>query len=227
MKKDGGIRPCGDYRRLNAQTVPDQYPVPNLMSFTTQLDGKRVFSTLDVVRAFYHIPIAEEDVPKTAIITPFGLIEYVRMCFGLRNAAQTFQRFSDEMLRDLPFVFPFLDDYLIASESEEQHEIHLREIFQRLEAHGLSLNVAKSVIGQPEVEFLGFAVTSEGIKPLPSKVQTILDFPRPATISQLRRFLGMLNFYRRCIPHAASIQSPLNSLLHNVKKNDKRPVVWN
>lgn len=226
IKKDGSLRPCGDYRRLNSQTIPDRYPVPNLMNFTTQLHGKKVFSTLDVVRAFYHIPVAEEDIKKTAVITPFGLIEYVRMCFGLRNAAQTFQRFSDEIMRDLDYVFPYLDDFFIASKDEKEHETHLREVFSRLDANGLSLNVSKCIFGKQEVDFLGFRVNAEGISPLPSKVKTIMDFPRPTTICHLRRFLGMSNFYRRCLPRAAEIQEPLNKLLHDVRKKDKRPVEW-
>lgn len=225
-KADGSIRPCGDYRALNKKTIPDRYAVPNLRDFNTLLAGTKIYSTLDIQRAFHHIPIAPEDIPKTAIITPFGLYEYIRMGFGLRNAAQTYQRFMDHLLRNLPFAFCYLDDVLIASHSYKEHEKHLQEVFEIFQLYGLQLNVSKCVLGKTEVEFLGHVVSEHGIKPLQSKVETISKFPKPRNITELRRFLGMINFYRRCLPHTAEKQKPLTSLLHNAKKNDKTPIVW-
>lgn len=147
------------------------------------------------------------------------------MSFGLRNAAQTFQRFMDEVLRGLDFVYVYLDDILIASESESSHLEHLKIVFDRLEAYGIVTNPAKCIFGESEVPFLGYLVTADGISPRPEKAEEISTFKQPATAKALRQFLGMVNFYRICLPNAAETQAPLHEMLHgNIK--GKTPLNW-
>ncbi|GBN50101.1 Transposon Ty3-I Gag-Pol polyprotein [Araneus ventricosus] len=133
--KDGTLRPCGDYRRLNAQIVPDRCQIPRIEDFHCIL--KDIFSKIDLVKAYYQIPITEEDKAKTAKTTPFGHYEFNVMSFVLCNAPSTFQRFITEVLFGLDFAFPYLDDVLVASSSEEEHKEHLKMVLDRFQQYGL------------------------------------------------------------------------------------------
>ncbi|GFX01215.1 retrovirus-related Pol polyprotein from transposon 297 [Trichonephila clavipes] len=219
------FRPVGDYRQLNSVTEFDSYPILYLNDFAHALHGKRIFSKIDIFKAFHQIPIAECDIPKTAVTTPWGLYEYTHLCFGLVNAPQTFMRFMHEVLRGLPFCFVYLDDILCYSENAEEHRSHLRTIFQRLSSYGLKLNISKCVFGVTELIFLGHLITPDGIKPLPDKVQAVLDYKQPETVGSLRKFLGLLNFYRRFLPKAAEQQYLLSEFLKGSKgKKDSKPL---
>ena len=213
QKPEGSWRPCGDYRRLNTQTVPDRYPLPNVADFTSRLHGCKVFTKLDLTKGYYQVPMKPGDIAKTAVITPFGLFEWLRMPFGLRNAGCTFQRMMDMILGDLPYCFVYIDDILIASPDVESHLLHVREVLDRFRLHGLSINPEKCVFAAPELEYLGMRVSSSGCFPLTKHTEIISNFPRPVDKKGLQRFLGMLNFYRRFIRGAAGLLLPLTEAL--------------
>jgi hypothetical protein len=212
-KPDGSWRPCGDFRRLNLITEADKYPLPRMDDLAAGLSGCCVFSKLDLKQGYHQIPMRAEDIKKTAIITPFGLFEYTRMPFGLRNSGQTFQRMMDRVVAGLEGVFCYLDDILVASPDAESHRRHLQGLLSRLREFGLVLNVKKCVFGQSAVDFLGHSVSRGGATPLEDKVAAIRTFPRPTTVKELQGFLGTVNFYRRFIRGAAKILAPLTDAL--------------
>ncbi|GBM83304.1 Transposon Ty3-I Gag-Pol polyprotein [Araneus ventricosus] len=122
----------GDFRRLNSVTTPDRYPLPHIHDFINGLRGKTVFSKIDLVKAYHQIPMNPLDIHKTAVITPIGLFEYVFMTFGLRNAAQTMQRYIDSIIRDIPSCYAYVDDLLIPSVDQESHKSDLHSVFSKL-----------------------------------------------------------------------------------------------
>lgn len=225
-KKNGQWRFVGDYRALNKVTVPDRYPVPHIHDLLNAFQGKSIFTTIDLERAYHQIPIDDEDVPKTAVITPFGLFEFTTMQNGLCNAGQTFQRYMHRIFGDLGFVITFIDDICIASSSPQEHREHVEIVFQRLRENGLVVNLSKCKFAQQQVEFLGYLIDKDGILPLPDRVQAVRQYELPTTVKQLRRFLALVNVYKRFIPQATDQQAELRALIPGNKKNDTRKVSW-
>jgi len=211
-KSDGSWRPCGDYRRVNMLTVPDRYPLPNLQTFHYNMSGSTVFSKLDLVKAYHFVPVHPADIGKTAISTPFGSYEYLRMPFGMRNSAGTFQRFIDSQLQGLDFAMAYVDDIIIFSKTAEDHKDHIRTVLKRLSDTGLRVNHAKCKIAQPTIEFLGYEVSAQGLKPPTDRIKALCEMTTPKDAKDLVRVLGMFGFYQRCVPAFAELASPLRDL---------------
>ena len=195
MKPDGSWRVCGDFRRLNAMTKLDRYPLPALTTFNERLAGCSVFSKIDLRQAFQQVHVDEASQDKTAIVTTLGLSKFLRMPYGLKNAAQCFQRNVHQLLYDMPFAhFLYMDDLIVGSKCKEYHFRDLQCLFQRLKDKGLLLNKNKCQLGEPSLTFLGHVVDSRGISIPTERVEAIKRFPVPTTPKELERFFGICAF---------------------------------
>ncbi|GBM70120.1 Retrovirus-related Pol polyprotein from transposon opus [Araneus ventricosus] len=224
-KPNGDSRICRDFRKLKAVTIPDRYPLPHIQDFSHNLVDKIVFSKIDLVKAYHQIPIKTSDIPKTAVITPIGLFEYTKMTFRLRNTAQSFQRFIEQVSRGLD-CFAYLDDILVASEDLAKHKVDLEKVFQRLKDYNLKINRDKYVFGQEKIQFLDFQMSPGGVSPLPDRVNALKEYPLPKSVEELRRFLAMINFYHRFLKNATGTQACLHDLVKGKIKRDKTPIIW-
>ena len=212
-KPDGSWRFVADYTKLNAVTTKDNYSPPRIDDLLSRIPHNCIFSKLDLQKAFFLIPTRVEDRPKTAITTPFGLFEYTVMPMGLKNASQTLQRYIDTTLADSDNTIAYCDDILLFS-PRETHLEELDNLLQRLHSAGLVVNRQKSVFMTENVDFLGHHLTSSGFSPPQAKLQGLINYSPPKTLKQLRRFLGVVNFYRKFIPHSSELQLPLTALTH-------------
>ena len=213
-KADGTWRPCGDYRALNAITDHDSFPLPNLRHEAPKIKGSTIFSSIDLFRAFYNIELSESAAQKTTLVSPWGTYKFKRLSMGLKNSAQSFQRFMSVVLEGLQGVFCYLDDILVYSTSEEKHFKTLDAVFNRLSENGLTINLKKCQFGKSDLTFLGYKLDGVGLVPLPKKLSAIADYPPPQKPKQLLGFLGAINYYRRLLPKVdgqspASILQPL------------------
>lgn len=209
----GKWRACGDYRVLNAKTKPDRYTVPHIHSVSSKLHNMKVFSKIDLFKAYHQIPVHPDDVEKTAIITPFGLFEYLFTPYGLRNAGSTFQRFMDHIFMDFNRCFIYIDDILVFSENEDQHLEDIKTVFKILDRYNLKISIDKCQFFKDNIDFLGCNISAEGLKPTKAKQFEIYNYPTPTNSKSLRRFIGMVGFYRRLIVDYANIVLPLTECI--------------
>ena len=222
-KRDGTVRFCVDYHCLNAATKMDVYPLPRVDDQLDLLSCSRYFMTLDLATGYWQVSMAPESLEKTAFITHSGLYEFMVMPFGLCNAPATFQRLMETVLAGLPRTscMVYIDDILVVGETFEDHLFNLRKVFDCLREAGLRLKPTKCHLAKPQVEYLGYIVSAQGIAADPKKVEVIKSFPVPANLKNLRLFLGLASYYRRFIHRFAAEANPLHALTHK-----DVPFIW-
>ena len=213
-KKDGSLRLCIDYRELNKVTIKNKYPLPRIDDLLDQLSGSSVFSKIDLRSGYHQLRVKAEDVPKTAFRTRYGHYEFLVMPFGLTNAPAVFMDYMNRIFRSYldQFVVVFIDDILIYSKSIEEHEKHLRMVLNILKEKQLYAKLSKCEFWLTEVKFLGHVISRDGVAIDPSKVEAVLNWKRPETVTEIRSFLGLAGYYRRFIQNFSRIAMPLTKL---------------
>jgi hypothetical protein len=210
---------CVDFRALNKITVKNHYPLPRIDDFLDQLRYAKYFTKLDLRSGYHQVRIAEEDIWKTTFKTKQGLFEWLVMPFGLTNAPATFMRVMNDVLRPFldDFVIVYLDDILIFSKSRDEHVMHVNKVLDVLRKEQLFLKMSKCEFGKTSLVYLGHIVGGGELKIDPSKVEVILNWPKPNTVTEVRSFLGATQYWRKFIANFSSIAAPLHALT-SVKK---------
>ena len=222
--KDGSVRFCVDYRKLNQVARFDAYPMPRIEELLDCIGPAKYTNTKDLAKGYWQIPLSQASKEKSTFTTPFGLYEFQVMPFGLHNAPATFQRTMNEVLEGCDgFAGCYIDDLVVYRKSWEQHLQHLREVLGRLKAANLTVKMKKCQFGQREVHYLGHVIGNGRVRPDPQKLQAVVEYPCPVTKKDVRAFLGLVGYYRRFIPSFASVAAPLTDL---TRKKQPEKVVW-
>lgn len=214
VKQDGNIRICGDYKlTINAVSKTDPYPLPRIEDIFASLSGGESFTKLDLAHAYQQIPLTDDSKRYTAINTHKGLFQYNRLPFGVASAPAVFQRTMDSILQALPHVCVYLDDILITGPTDEAHVKTLDEVLRRLNDAGVRLKSEKCSFMLPAVEYLGHRISSAGLQPTDGKIEALREAPVPHNVSQLKSFLGLVNYYGKFVPSLSTLLAPLHRLL--------------
>ncbi|KAL0560669.1 hypothetical protein IC582_001079 [Cucumis melo] len=213
-KKDGSMRLCIDYRELNKVTVKNRCPLPRIDDLFDQLQGATVFSKIDLRSGYHQLRIKDGDVPKTAFRSRYGHYEFIVISFGLTNASAVFMDLMNRVFREFldTFVIVFIDDILIYSKMEAEHEEHLRMVLQTLRDNKLYAKFSKCEFWLKQMSFLGHVVSKAGVSVDPAKIEAVTSWTRPSTVSEVRSFLGLAGYYRRFVENFSRIATPLTQL---------------
>jgi hypothetical protein len=219
-KKDGTQRLCVDYRALNEVTVKNKYPLPRIDDLFDQLRGACVFSKIDLRSGYHQLKVRECDIPKTAFVLRYCLYEFTVMSFGLTNAPAYFMYMMNKVFMEYldKFIVVFIDDILVYSRNEEEHEGHLRLILQKLQNHKLYAKLSNCEFWLKQVAFLGHIISKGGISVDPSKVQDVLSWKTPTSVSDIRSFFGLAGYCQRFIEGFSRISMPMTELLEKDKE---------
>eukprot|EP00731_Ephydatia_muelleri_P037001 Em0374g4a len=214
VKSDGSLRICGDYKlTVNSAATVDSYPLPRIDDVLASMTGAKVFSKLDLSHAYLQLQLEEESKEFVTISTHKGLFRYNRLPFGIAAAPAIFQRTMEGILQDIPHVQVYIDDILVADSSREEHMKTLAKVLSRLQQVGAKLKKEKCQFMMPSVEYLGFHISGEGIRPTQEKRQAIVNAPAPGDATQLKSFIGLVNYYSKFLPSLADTLAPLYKLL--------------
>lgn len=213
-KKDGSWRFCVDYRKVNAITHKDVYPLSIIDDILTYLGEATFFTNLDLFSGYWQIPIREQDKEKTAFVTPDGHYEFNVLSFGLCSAPATFQQMADIVFKDLKWkeILIYLDDIIVFSKTFEEHLTRLRKVFDRLRRAKLTLKPSKCTYMYKKASVLGYEVSGDGIASDNSKLEAIQNFPSPKKVKDVKSFLGLCNYYRKFITKFSLVAKPLTNL---------------
>ncbi|CAF5170284.1 unnamed protein product [Rotaria magnacalcarata] len=221
-KKDGTLRFCVDYRKLNSATIRDAYPIPRIDDTLDSLQEAKFVSTLALRSGYWQVEMDKNSREKTAFVTHKGLFEFNVMSFGLTSAPATFQRLMDIVLAGLKWQYclVYIDDVVIFSPTFEQHIKLLEKVFQALQSANLTLKASKYQVCRREMRYLGHIITQNGIKPDPDLIKSVKNFPQPKKIKDVQSFLGLTGYYRRFIKDYSKIAEPLQQQLRNSQKGN-------
>lgn len=213
QKSDKSPRMCTDFRKVNAVTKPDSYPLPRVEDCVDQVGSAKFVSKLDLLKGYWQVPLTPRAQEISAFITPSGLFSYTVMGFGLRNAPATFQRLMNQLVNGLEGCAVYLDDVVVYSNTWDDHLIKIRALFDRLAQGNLTLNLAKCDFAKATVTYLGKIVGQGQVRPVMAKVAAVSQFPAPTTKKELMRFLGLVGYYRSFCRNFSTVVAPLTNLL--------------
>jgi hypothetical protein len=219
-KKDSSKRLVVDYRFLNQVTIKNKYPLPNINDLFDILKGTKVFSKIDLWSGYFQLKIREQDIPKTAFTTRYGLYEYTVMSVGLTNAPAYFMTMMNKVFMEYldKFIVVFIDDILIYSKDDKEHEKHLRLIMEKVREYKLYAKFSKCEFWLNKVGFLGHIVSAEGVTVDPSKVASVTEWVSPKNVGDIRSFFGLAGYYWRFMENFSKIAKPMTEILKKDKK---------